>query len=87
MKSTAFTVTETKQIVVPADNINRTIYLHTLGNGTIYIGGSDVTTTNGFLTEKNAVPFQFFLPAGEELWAVTATATTEQLRVLTPSVD
>jgi hypothetical protein len=72
--------------IVEADNINRTIYLHTLGAGTVYIGGVDVTSSNGMLTEKNAVPFEFFLPAGEDLWAVTASGT-ENVRVLTPSQD
>jgi hypothetical protein len=86
MKSSSFTITTTKSLVIPADNINRTVYLHVLGNGVVYVGGSDLTTSNGFLTEKNAVPFQFFLPANEDLWAITASGT-EDLRTLTPSLD
>jgi hypothetical protein len=38
------------------------------------------------LTEKHAVPFEMFLPASEELYAITATGTQE-VRVLTPSQD
>lgn len=86
MNSTAHTVTTTRSLVIPADNINRTVYLHVIGAGVVYIGGSDVASTNGMLTEKNAVPFQFILPAGETLYAVTASGT-EELRILTPSVD
>ena len=86
MNSTAHTVTTTRSLVVPADNITRTVYLHVAGAGTVYIGGSDVTSSNGMQTEKNAVPFQFVLPAGETLYAITA-AGTEELRILTPSVD
>ena len=66
--------------------MNRTIYLHAIGNGVVYIGGADVTSENGMLTEKSAVPFEMFLPLGEELYAITATGT-EVVRVLTPSQD
>jgi len=86
MKSTNHTVTTTRSLVVPSDNITRTIYLHVLGAGTVYIGGSDVSSANGLLTEKNAIPFQFILPNGEDLWAVTGSGSDE-LRVLSPSVD
>ena len=84
MISQQHTVTTTaSQVVAPAESW-RTIYLHVTGNGIVYLGGSDVTSSNGMPTEKSAVPFQFILPAGESLYAVTATAT-EDLRVLRPS--
>ena len=67
-------------LIIPADNINRTVYLHTLGAGTVYIGGDNVTAANGMLTEKNAVPFEIFLPLGESLYAITASGT-ENVRV------
>lgn len=86
MKSQAYSVSTTRVKIVSSDNINRTIYLHAIGAGTVYIGGDDVTSSNGMLTEKNAVPFEFFLPAGEDLWAVTESGT-ENVRVLTPSQD
>jgi len=87
MKSTAHSVTDTRSLVIPKDDVTRTVYLHVTGNGTVYIGGADVTTTNGMLTEKHAVPFQFVLPANEVLYAVTATGVTENLRILTPDTD
>ena len=86
MKSQAYSVSTTRVKIVGADNINRTIYLHTLGVGVVYIGGNDVTAANGVLTEKNAVPLELFLPASEELYAITASGTEEE-RVLTPSQD
>lgn len=86
MNTYAFAVSTTRVLIVPADNINRTIYLHTLGAGSIYIGGPDVTAANGMLTEKNAVPFEMFLPLGESLYAITASGT-ENVRVMVPSVD
>ena len=86
MKSASYSVSTTRVKIVASDNINRTIYVHTIGAGAVYIGGSDVTSANGMLTEKNAVPFEMFLPASEELYAITATGT-EEVRVLTPSQD
>jgi hypothetical protein len=86
MKSQSYSVTTTRVKIVAADNINRQIYIHAIGNGVVYIGGADVTSTNGMLTEKHAVPFEMFLPASEELYAITASGTQE-VRVLTPSQD
>lgn len=87
MNTSSKTVTSTRSLVIPKDDVTRTVYLHVTGNGIVYIGGSDVTTANGMLTEKHAVPFQFILPAHEELYAVTAAGVTEDLRILTPSTD
>ena len=64
----------------------RTIYIHVLGAGTVYLGDATVTSANGLLTEKNAVPLELILPAHEELWAVTGTGT-ESLRLLIPSLS
>lgn len=86
MKSQAYSVSTTRVKIVASDNINRTIYLHCIGTGVVYVGGNDVTAVNGLLTEKNAVPFEIFLPASEELYAITASGT-EEMRVLTPSQD
>ena len=86
MNTSAHTVTTTRSLVIPADNITRTVYLHVTGAGTVYIGGADVTAANGMQTEKHAVPVQFILPAGETLYAITASGS-EELRILTPSVD
>lgn len=84
MKTEAFTITTTRQQIIAASVNPREISLHVLGAGTVYIGGSDVTSTNGMLTEKNAVPFTFSLPAYNELWAVTATGT-DSVRVMRPA--
>ena len=86
MVSQTKTVTTTASQVVAASTAWRTIYLHVTGNGIVYLGGSDVTSANGLLTEKNAVPFQFILPANETLWAVTASGT-EDLRIMEPTAQ
>ena len=81
MKSTKYTVTTTAQIVVPAKNFNREVYTHVIGNGIVYLGGSDVLSTTGTPTEKHTTPSAFFVPAGETIYAIVASAT-EDLRVL-----
>lgn len=86
MKTAAFSVSTTRVLIIPADNINRTVYIHAIGAGVVYVGGADVTAANGMLTEKNAVPFEIVLPSNEALYAITASGT-EEVRVMTPSVD
>jgi hypothetical protein len=85
MISTATTVTTTPQRILAKSNSFRTVYVHVIGVGVVYLGGSDVTSTNGLLTEKNAVPLVLDIPAQEELWAVTGSGT-ESLRLLTPGL-
>ena len=85
MKSTATTITTTAQKIVSKSNSWKTIYLHVIGTGVIYLGDSTVTSSTGLLTEKAAVPLQLEIPAQEELWAITGTGT-EDLRLLAPSL-
>ena len=85
MKSTKYTVTTTAQIVVPAKNFNRGVYTHITGNGIVYLGDSTVTSATGTPTEKHTTPFSLFVPAGETIYAIVATAT-EDLRVLDWSI-
>lgn len=86
MKSTNKVVTATASLVIAADDKQRTCYIHVLGAGTVYLGGDDVTSSNGFLTEKNAVPMELLVPQNETVWAVVASGT-ENVRILTPDVD
>jgi hypothetical protein len=84
--SNTATVTTTASQVIAASSSQRTVYLHVSGAGTVYLGGSDVTSTNGLMTEKNAVPFQIVIPPHQELWAVTASGS-ETLQILKPTSD
>ena len=86
MISSAKTITTTASKIMTESTAVRTIYIHVTGAGTVYLGDSTVTSSNGFLTEKNAVPLALELPANEELWAVTGTGT-ESLRLLIPSLN
>ena len=86
MISSTVTITTTAAKILSAVPANRTVYLHVTGNGVVYLGSSTVSSTNGLLTEKAAVPLALEVPANEEVWAVVATGT-EDLRILRPSHD
>ena len=81
MNSTAYTVGTTAVQLVTSSVSTRQISIHPSGNGTVYLGGSTVTTASGMLTEKGAVPYTFILPAYNELWAIVASGTVN-VRVL-----
>jgi hypothetical protein len=81
MKSASFSVgTEAVQIVASSVSA-QDVYVHVEGNGTVYVGGATVTTATGVPTEKHTTPINFFLPRGNELWAIAAT--TQDVRVMT----
>lgn len=84
MKSTAVTVASTPTLIVPADNKNRDIYLHS-STGSTYIGGSTVSSQTG-LHLPNGTTMTVFIPASETLYAITA-ASTHTMVVLTPDLD
>lgn len=86
MKSTAVTVGTTATKIIAADDTHRTCYLHVTGTSTVYLGGSDVTTSNGLATEKHTAPLEIIVPQQQELWAIVAAAT-ENVRILTPDID
>ena len=43
MISKSYSLTDVRQIIVAADNQNRTVYVNIIGNNTAYLGGADVT--------------------------------------------
>lgn len=74
MISTRTTVTSTAvKLLSAAINEPRTIVIRPDGND-LYIGGSDVTTTNGLKIDNNT-NFTVQIPQGEELWAVVSSGT------------
>jgi len=81
MKSTSVTITTSPTLLVEKDETNRYVYLHVNGNTTVYLGGSDVSTSNGLNTEKHTTPLEMFLPINEQLYGIVASAT-EDVRVL-----
>jgi hypothetical protein len=84
MKSIAVTVTSSPTLVVAADNFPRSCYLHS-SSGSLYIGGSDVTSANG-LHMSNGETLEIFVPTSETIYAVSSSSS-HTMRVLTPDVD
>ena len=83
MRSTQVSVGTTATLVVDADNINRTVYLHASSNSPVYYGGSAVTTSTGFLHEKDDGPLAIEIPINEKLYGIVSTGT-ETVTVLLP---
>ena len=87
MISKAYSVTDTRQIVIAKDDQPRHIYLQISGNSIVYVGGADVTSSIGIPYEKHSSPHTVFVPTNETLYAVCANGVTESLRVLLPDLD
>ena len=68
-----------------ADDTKRVIYIHHQSSNAIYLGGSDVTTTNGLHLEKDDT-IAIELPSRQTIYAISSHAAQE-IRVLTPDVD
>jgi len=67
-------VAATATIIVPATNFDQTVNLHNLGGGAIYLGGSNVTTANGYKFD-NGDKLTVTVGDREALYAITATGT------------
>lgn len=87
MISKAYSLTDVRQIVVAADDIHRTVYVNIVGNNTAYLGGTDVTSTNGLPKSKHTTATPIIVPAKQTLYAVMDSGQTEDLRVLLPDLD
>lgn len=71
MKSEQLTVGSSAARILTAENTNRHVYFFDDSSHPVYLGGSDVTTSNGLKVPKNT-GFEIFMPANEELWAVSS---------------
>jgi hypothetical protein len=68
------TITTTPTVIVPSDIADQTALLHAT-NDELYIGGSNVTTANGYLVDHKD---KLTIPVGdhEGLYGVVASGTT-----------
>lgn len=74
MISTNTVVTTTAiKIVSKAINETREVHVYPSGND-CFVGGSDVTTANGFKIQNNTT-ITVVVPPNEELWAVVSSGT------------
>tara|TARA_R110002126_G_scaffold97439_1_gene227019 strand:+ start:116 stop:373 length:258 start_codon:yes stop_codon:yes gene_type:complete len=85
MISKAVSVTTSPTLILPADKIPRTVYIHNEGGAKIYLGGADVSTANGFHL-GNGESQDIFVPTNEKLYAIVASSTNT-INVLTPDLD
>lgn len=83
MRSAQVSVGTTATLLVDADNTYREIRLHALSNTSVYLGASDVTTTTGFLLEKDDGAATITVPPNEKLYGVVASGT-ETVTILLP---
>lgn len=72
-KTSQVTVTATPGVVVPAMIGDQSVYLHS-SSGQLFIGGSDVTTSNGYRLD-NGDKITIMVGDHEALYAVTASGT------------
>ena len=74
MKSKQVTVTTSAQTIWAGDEMSTEIVVQNDSGGTIYLGGSDVTSSNGFaLTNNTTLTFKCL--AFNNISAVVATGT------------
>ena len=83
MISEEFTITTSPVKIISSQNFEQTVYLHNDHSSKMYIGGSDVTTTNGFhLTQDTNINIR--IPQDNELYAVVASGSGD-LHILRPA--
>jgi hypothetical protein len=84
MRSTQTSVGTTATLIISASTVNRVALIHSISNTTIYLGASNVTTSTGFIFEKDDGALSVTVPAGETLYGIVSTGT-ETVSVLLPN--
>jgi hypothetical protein len=72
-KSQVYTVSTTASVVVAANIAYQAVYLHS-ASGTLYIGGADLTTDNGYKLD-NGDKLTIMVGDQEALYAITTNGT------------
>ena len=72
--SSQVTVGTTAVIIAPAANSYQNIYLHNLGAGAIYIGGTNLTVENGFKLD-NGDKLSIIIGDREALYGIASSGT------------
>ena len=70
-----FTVTTTRQLIVPVDGSAQEVLVHSTG-GTVYVGGPDVTVDNGYKMDVGDKE-TFLVHPGDEIYAITNAGSTQ----------
>jgi hypothetical protein len=72
--SAQVTITTTATLLVAANIMDQTVWLHNLGGGAVYLGNSNVTTSNGYKLD-NGDKMQLLVGDNEGLYAIAASGT------------
>lgn len=70
-----FTITTTRQLIVPVDGSAQEVLFHSSG-GTMYIGGSDVTSDNGYKMDVGDKE-TFIVHPGDAIYGITSSGSTQ----------
>jgi hypothetical protein len=72
--SSQVSVTSTATLLVAANIMDQTVWIHNSGGGTLYIGASNVTTSNGYKLDNDD---KMQIPVGdnEGLYGIVASGT------------
>jgi hypothetical protein len=72
--SAQVTVTTTATLLVAANIMDQTVWLHNLGGGVVYLGDANVTTANGYKMD-NGDKMQVPVGDHEGLYGIAASGT------------
>jgi hypothetical protein len=72
--SAQVSVNSTATVIVPATAFDQSVYLHNSSGGIVYLGGSNVSTTNGYKLD-NGEKLSIMVGDHEALYGVTASGT------------
>ena len=75
------TVTSTSVLIIQTYGAYRDVHLRNVGSHPMYCGGSNVSTTNGFVIPKDAY-INFRVAPNSEIWAVCNSNETGVASVL-----
>lgn len=73
--------TTTAALLVQADTDGCRVIVHKSGGGFIYLGGSNVSSSNGFGFDQAAGPIEILLAPNATLYGCTSTGT-ETIQIL-----
>ena len=80
--SAQYAITDTRTKIVPTGVGHRTAHLASIGNTTVYLGNSTVTSATGYAYSKALGEHDVFLGPADELYAVCSSGQTETLTVM-----
>lgn len=75
MKANKYTVNATATKIVTAEPMTRTVYIHS-ANGSLYLGGANMTSTADGLHLQNGNTIAITVPANETLYAIDGAGGT-----------